>query len=64
MHCAPGWWEAEEGAGGRKGPCTGWPRASILPAGGQENVSLVVFLELSYYFNDRWFVSMSFEMKQ
>lgn len=55
-------WEAEEEAAGGKGPCAGWPRTSILPAGGQENVSLVVFLELNYYFNDSWFVLMSFEM--
>lgn len=49
MHCAPGWWEAEEGeeAAGGKGLSAGWPRASILPAGGQENASSVAFLELS-----------------
>lgn len=49
VHCALGWWEAEEGeeAGGGKCPRACWPRASILPAGEQENVSSVVFLELS-----------------
>lgn len=49
VHCAPGWWEAEEEeeAGGGKNPCACWPRASILPAGGQVNVPSVAFLEWS-----------------